>query len=228
MPQPTGWFTALTVSFVVLTGAGHAATQEQIGSWVLTCPAGTPVSAACSMRASPRFFDTGGVTGDLEVQAQGETLVPVIAVRGLSTEMLTAAAALGGKAAASIQYGGGERVELNCAPGSAGYFCSPAAAVAPKLAAGLREARSVTVRVSVSMAGMDPLPAREKSLDLAGTQQALVRLRTAGPTRLSASGPRSPGAMPNGMMAMADKALKAAGYQNGMALRMMLAKYRGK
>jgi hypothetical protein len=142
--------------------------------------------------------------------------------------MLTAAAALGGKAAASIQHGGGERVELNCAPGSAGYFCSPAAAVAPKLAAGLREARSVTVRVSVSMAGMDPLPAREKSLDLAGTQQALVRLRTAGPTRLSASGPRSPGAMPNGMMAMADKALKAAGYQNGMALRMMLAKYRGK
>ena len=53
-------------------------------------------------------FRKGGITGDLEVQALGKTLVPVMTLRGLSDEMLMAAS-MAGKAEASMQFGGGAR-----------------------------------------------------------------------------------------------------------------------
>jgi hypothetical protein len=226
MRQASRWTAALAVSFVAFAGTGRAATQEKIGSWVLSCAAGAPGSEACLMRTSTRFFEKAGITGDLEIDAQGKFLVPVIALRGLSNEMLMTAASMGGKADASIQFGGDPPEALNCSASNAGYFCSPSGAAVQKLATALQAARSVTVRVTVSMAGLNPLPSQEKSLDLSGTKEALARLRTAGPSRvpspMTASAPQSPGAM----MAMADRALKAAGYQNGMAdLQAMMAKY---
>jgi hypothetical protein len=230
MRQATCWIVASAASLVAVTGSAAAAVPEQIGSWVLDCPGREP----CLMRLGKRFFQKGNITGDLEVQARGKSLVPVIILRGLSTDLLTAATSMGAKAAATVQFGGGPREELTCAASNAGYFCSPNDASAQKLATGLQAAQSVTVRVAVSMAGMNPLPAQEQTRDLSGTKEALARLRAAGPAQIpspmSASGPQPPGAMPNGgpggMMAMADKALKAAGYQNGMAdLQAMMAKY---
>ena len=77
----------------------------------------------------------------------------------------------------------------------------------------------VTVRISFRYQ-VNPLPAQEKSLGLFGTAGALARLRAAGPTPVP--GPLTtlatqPLAAPAGLVALADKALKAAGYQNGVA-----------
>jgi hypothetical protein len=210
-------------------GAAQAATQEHIGGWVLTCPGETPRSEPCLLRLDKRFLDKGGITGDLEVQALGKILVPVITLRGLPPDLLLAVS-LAGKIDASMQLGSGPKQDLTCTPTSSAYICFPQDEVATRLAAALPAARSVTVRVAVTVTGMNPLPVQEKSLDLTGTNEALARLRTAGPSQLP-SGPitalasQSPGAL----MGMADKALKAAGYPNGVAdLQALVAKYRGK
>jgi len=177
------------------------------------------------MRFARRFLDKAGITGDLEVQAQGKTLVPVIALRGLSSEILMAAT-LAGKTEASIQFAGGPREDLVCAASSVGYICAPNSANDDKLAAALPSARSVTVRISVAVAGMSPLPAQEKSLDLSGTSEALTRFRAAGPTQIPTAATELASQSPAGLMGMADKVLKAAGYQNGVAgLQALVAKY---
>ncbi|MEA2773011.1 MAG: hypothetical protein QOD93_5973 [Acetobacteraceae bacterium] len=213
---------------MVFAGSCRAATQEQIGSWVLICPTSPPPAEPCLLRLEKPFLDKAGVTGELEVLADGKSLVPVIALRGLSSELLMATA-LAGKTEASMQFGSGPREALDCAPSIAAYICSPGDDAARSLAAALPAARSVTVRVSVTVTGLKPLPIQEKTLDLSGTNQALVRLRNAGPSQLpgpiTAVASQSPGAL----MGMADKALKAAGYPNGLAdLQALLAKYRGK
>jgi hypothetical protein len=210
-------------------GTARAANQEHIGSWVLSCPSKTTGSEPCLLRLEKRFVDKGGITGDLEIQALGKSLVPVLVLRGVPTELLIAAS-LAGKADASLQFNGGPRQNLTCAPSSVGYICAPDKDTAIKLTSGLPSARSVTVRVSVSVPGLKPLPVREKSLDLTGTNEALTRLRSVGPSQVP-SGPitalstQSPGAL----MAIADKTLKAAGYSNGLAdLQGLLTKYRAK
>ena len=179
------------------------------------------------MRLDKRIFDKAGVTGELEVQAQGKTLVPVIMVRGLSPEILMTAMA--SRIETSIQFPGHMREYLACAASTAGYSCSPNDAAGQKLAADLLTARGVTVRASVFMEGMIPLPAQENSLDLARTTDALARLRTLGPPPVASPLTGTLSQSPAGLMAMADKALKAAGYQNGIAsLQSLLAKYREK
>jgi hypothetical protein len=210
-------------------GTAQAATQEHIGGWELTCPGETPRSEPCLLRLDKRFLDKGGITGDVEIQALGKTLVPVIALRGLPADLLLAAS-LAGKIDASMQLGGGLKQDLTCIPTSTAYICSPQDEAATRLAAALPAARSVTVRVAVTVTGLNPLPVQEKSLDLTGTNEALARLRTVGPSQLP-SGPITALASqpPGALMGMADKALKAAGYPNGVAdLQALVAKYRGK
>ncbi len=219
----------LAVGIVALSGGANAATQEQIGSWVLNCPGDKPGAEPCIMRFNKRFLDKGGITGDLEIQGQGKSLVPVIALRGLSPEILMAAS-LAGKTEASIQFGGGPREDLTCSAGSSGYICAPKDDATAKLAAGLQGARSVTVRIGVSMAGMTPLPPQEKALELSGTNEAMAKLRIAGPSQVptAMTGPMAAMASqsPEGMMGMADKMLKAAGYPNGVQqIQALMAKY---
>ena len=218
----------LALGLMMWAGSARAATEEHVGSWVLSCPAAVANAEPCLLRLEKRFFDTAGITGELEVQALGKTLVPVIALRGVPDEILLAAA-LAGKAEASMRFAGGPREELGCAPSSVGFDCSPKDDAARKLAAGLASARSVTVRVSVSVAGMKPVPVREKSLDLSGTSEALARLRAVGPTQVPGPLTALASRTPSALMAVADKALRAAGYSNGVAdLRALLGKYGGK
>jgi hypothetical protein len=215
----------LTLGLLAMTGTARAATQEKIGSWVLNCTGDAPGTEACLLRADKRLIDTPGVTGDLEIEAQKKSLAPVVVLRGLSSEFLMAAS-LAGKTEASIRLSGGPREDLGCAVAAAAYVCSPSADAVRRLAARLPAARSVTVGVSVVVAGMRPLAVQESSLDLSGTKQALARLRAVGP-------PQMPGPMtalasqaPGALLGMADKALKAAGYPNGAAdLQALLAKY---
>lgn len=225
---PASRCTVMALGLLTAAVTASAATQEQIGSWVLTCPGGAAGSRPCLLRSGKRFFDKAGVTADLEVQALGTMLVPVITLRGLSNEILIAAA-LAGETDASLQFEDGAREKLPCGLTNGGYICSPRGAAARRLAAGLPAARSVTVLVSVAVSGMRPLPVRKRTLDLTGTNEALARLRAAGP--MQEPGPLSAAASstPATLKGMADKALKAAGYPNGLAdLQALLAKYRGK
>jgi hypothetical protein len=214
----------LALGLIMAIGTAQASSQEHIGSWVLTCPTEKP----CVLRLDKRFLDKGGITGDLEVDAIGTALVPVLVLRGLPGEVMMAAA-LSGRADASVQFAGGPKVTLGCAPSSVGYICSPDRDAAHALAAGLPGARSMKLRVEVSVTGLKPLPIQERHLDLTGTSAALDRLRAAGPSQvpgpLEAVASQSPAAL----LGMADKALRAAGYRNGVAdLQGLLDKYRAK
>ena len=71
---------------LAMPGVAAAAIPEHIGSWLITCPGNTP----CAMRFDKRLFDKSGVTGDLEIDADGNTLVPVLALRGLPSDVLAA------------------------------------------------------------------------------------------------------------------------------------------
>jgi hypothetical protein len=218
----------MALGLMIPPGTASAATQEHIGNWVLTCPGDAPRPGPCLLQLERRFLDKAGIIAGLEVQALGNILVPVITLRGLSSELLIAAS-LAGKTEASMQFGGSPREDLACTPSSLGYICAPRDGAAQRLAARLPWARLVTVRVSVAPAGMKPLPAQEKSLDLSGTSGALARLRTAGPAQVPDPLTALSSQTPATFMEMADKALKAAGYPNGMAnLQGLLAKYREK
>jgi hypothetical protein len=216
----------LTLAALATGAASAGETHEQIGSWTLTCPAGDP----CLLRLTKRFADKAGITSDLEVQALGTTLVPVITLRGLPPEVLLGAA-MAGKADASLLFNNAPRGELVCSTTPTVLICAPAGDAARHLADALPSARSVIVRATVTASGMKPFPVEEKSLDLSGTAAALSRLQTAGPTHLPLFSFTPPGntAPPSSFMAMADKVLKQAGYLNGLGdLQALIAKYRGK
>jgi hypothetical protein len=220
--------TRSVLGFLASIATASAASPEHIGSWVLSCPGSAPGSEPCVLHLEKRFLDKGGITGDLEIQAMGKTLVPVITLRGLPGQILLAAS-LAGKTDASMQFGDGPKEALSCAPSTVAYTCAPKADAATRLAADLPTARSVTVRVLVTVSGLKPLPVEEKSLTLSDTNEALVRLRMVGPPQVpdptTALVAQSPGAL----IGMADKALKAAGYPNGVAdLQALVAKYKGK
>jgi hypothetical protein len=190
-----------------------AAAPEPIGSWILNC-----ADAACVLRHKDRFFSKGGVTAGMEVQAVGKDLVPIIALRGLPNDMLLASS-MAGKAEASIQFPGAARVDLACAIGDGAHVCAPRADSLAVLAAALPTARSVTVRGSVSMSGLNPLPVRERSLELVRTKEALARLRVVG----------APSSEPSGWVSLLDRGLKATGYKNGTAdLPGLVAGYLGR
>ena len=224
MRRAAGWSALVTMGFVTITTGLRAASQEQIGSWVLVCPGDKPRPDRCLMRAKKRLFEKAGITGDLEVQGQGGNLIPVVTLRGLPSEMLMAASAAS-NTEASIQLPGSPREDLNCAATGTGYICAPNAAGGPRLSAGLAAAAAITIRVSVSMAGVGKLPAQEKVLELADTNAALARLRRLGPSQVPEGAASLAPPSTSGMMAMADAALKAAGYKNGLTdVQALLAK----
>jgi hypothetical protein len=211
----------IVLAFVPPSGAATASTLERFGDWVISCPGQAP----CTMRADKRFLDKSGVTGDLEIQAQGNILVPVLTLHGLPGEALIAAALMG-KTEATLQFHDGPPYALDCAVSPAGYICAPNETTGPKLAAALPAARHVTVRVTVAVTGMTPLPPQERSLDLSGTVPALTRYRAEGPTPVPGRATALASQSPAGLTGIADRALKAAGYPNGLAdLQARLSKY---
>jgi hypothetical protein len=190
-----------------------AAADEPIGSWILSCR-----DRACVLRHKDRLFDAAGALADLEVRAAGKLLVPAIAVRGVPGEVLLAAATAG-KLEASVQLAKGPPVDLPCAVDAAGYLCAPQDEAVPALAAAFPSARAMTVRISLSIAGSNPLSVRDRSLALAGTQQALARLTAAG----------APSVAPDGWLGLLDRGLKAVGYKGGLTdLLAMLDRYLGR
>ncbi len=218
----------LALILLAFNSAAHAAIRERIGTWVLTCPGRGAATEACQLRLDKRLFDKAGITGDLEIQASGGVLVPVLALRGLPAEVLMTAA-LAGRVEAAMRLGDEPLVHLGCASSSGAYLCWPRDNGARALGTALASARKITVQITVTVAGMKPLPVPEKSLELSHTGEALARLRAVGP-------PSVPGPMaalvsqtPDGLAAIADKALKAAGYPRGTGdLRTLLGEYLGR
>lgn len=221
----------LVAGFLAAVPAALAAPPQRIGSWVIACPdRGGP----CAMRYGKRFVEAGGVTGDLEVLSQHGALVPAITLRGLPQDVVTAASATG-NAEGWMTLGDGARQNLGCYGIDSGFICVPEGAAARALAAGLPAAPAIKIRVGLSAVA---LPPQERALDLAGTAAAIARLKAAGgampvpkPTVASAAAGaigtiaadsalqalRNGEQPPAGMTAMADRMLKAAGYQGGVA-----------
>jgi hypothetical protein len=189
------------VILIATVTAALGAAPELVGSWVLECG-----DAGCVLRHKDRLFARVGVSADLEVRAAGEALVPVIAVRGLPNEMLLASS-MAGKAEASVQLAGGARAVLACVIGGGGFICAPAEDAVAALAAGLPSARSVAVRVTLSVSGTNLQTSQERTLALAQTPEALARLRAVG----------APSDEPGGWARLLDRGMKAAGYKNGAA-----------
>ncbi|WP_158932855.1 hypothetical protein [Acidisphaera sp. S103] len=218
---------ALLLGLLVCIGTARAAPPPHIGSWVLTCSA----TSICRLRAEKRFVDKDGVTVELDVLSDRTALVPVLALRGLPAQAVMMASAMG-TVGAWIQLDGGVRRALECAPNLDGYFCTPRGDAARALAAGLPTARTMTARVEATVTGMKPLPVEQKTLALVDTRQALATLAAAGAepvpdARVAAASRLLPRTSPSTLAAMADTALKAAGYRDGLGdLPALMSKYR--
>ncbi len=198
-------------AMLLLPAASQAAAPESIGTWVLNCPEDS--KSGCILRHRDRYFAKPPLSADLEVQSVRGALVPVLAVRGIPREALLAAS-LGGRTEASVRLGNGAWVPLDCGAAGESYQCAPAEGAAATLSASLPAAGSATLRLSVGLLpGMAPVQAPERALDLAGTQAALARLRAVG----AIAAPRPAEPVPEGWLRLADQALKAIGYKNGIA-----------
>jgi len=178
---------------------------------VLTCP--TAAEEPCILRHRDWVLPpgNGGPSAALEVQGRGNWLVPVVTLRGLPT-----AAAVGGslvaKPTVSLNLDGGKRVELGCGISGTYYACATAAEAVPGLAAALPKARQLSASIAVAIPGVIALPPQERSLDLTGTEPALVRLRAVG-----AAGEALPAQQGLDFQGLLDRILRDLGFSNGAA-----------
>ena len=211
----TGVF-ALAIGLACLLPASPSrAADEEIGSWVLACPPPPAAGAKaepCIMRHKSWVLapGNGGPSAALEVQMRGDALVPVVALRGLPMQ-----AALGGsmvlKPVVGVRFDNGPRSDMTCGLSGASYACAPEVAAIPATAAALPKAHTVTVKIELTIPGMMALPPAERTMDLAGTEAALVRLRAVG--AITEALPAVPGLDWQGFL---DHVLRAAGFQTGV------------
>ena len=207
---------ALGIAVALLLTASPLAAQPsqrdaEIGSWELRCPAGR--HSACTLRLRSWLLPPGDSRPSVavEVQRRGDTLVPVVAVRGLPPRVALAGVTAM-QPAVSLRFDGGPRIALACTLDGGAIVCAPQGPAAGAAAAALPGAHVLLVRVALSIPGLAGLPEQDRTLDLAGTPQALARYRAAG-----ASGealPAEPGLDWQGFL---DRVLHAAGFAHGMA-----------
>ena len=151
--------------------------DEQIGSWVSSCPEAAKRDA-CQLRHRNWVLPPGEgrPSAALEVQRRGDALVPVVTLRGLS-----APAAIGGmltlKATVNVRFDGGPRTGLACGLDGDAIVCAPDGAGVPLTAAQLPSAHSADVQILLSLPGMVALPPQDRAMDLQGTREALARFR---------------------------------------------------
>ena len=208
-----GWALALALALTPLSTFAQTEARpanEAIGSWILSCPAAPQEPCVLRHRDWLLAPSKGGLGAALEVQMRGDSVVPVITVRGLP-----ASAAFGGSIAVrplvTLGFDGGKRAELVCGPGGASYACAPAPEAVPAIAALLPKARVAAASVSVTVPGMAALPPQDRSMELAGTELAISRLRAGGAIKEAL--PAFPGLDLQGFL---DKLLRDLGFPHGM------------
>ena len=209
-----------------------AEAPQQIGSWVVECPA--PGGAGgCMMRDRDWILapTAGRPSVALEVQGRGGRLVPVVALRGLTaqaapaqavptqavpTQAVTVQAAIGAllvlQPQVTLRFDAGPRAALACGLDGAAIVCAPEGAAIAATAAALPTARSVEVQVAVRASGTGGPAARAATLDLQGTREAMARFRAAGP--IGEALPAEPGL---DWIGFVDRVAREAGLQNGIA-----------
>lgn len=199
---------AMLVAWPALVGRGWAA-DAVIGSWVLRCP-GAGHGAGCLLRYSNDMLvqGAGGWSAGLEVLDRGGWFVPVVAVRGLSTEAALAGV-LAGVGRVGLRFDGAPRIELGCAVDGGAVVCAPAVDAAGAAAGQLVASRRVVVEVSLAVAASGVL---SRSLDLARTADAVAALRAAGP--IEESVPVVAGLDWRGFL---DRLARDVGFENGLA-----------
>lgn len=201
----------LCLAALALLFAGQAAAQE-IGSWLLTCPADTKTEP-CQLRHRSWVLPPGaGRPGTaLEVLRRGDQFVPVIAIRGLSMR-----AAVGGlltlKATVGLRFDGARPIEVVCSLDGVAVVCAPGPEQIASAAAQLAAAHSVLVQVQLSLPGMAALPEQSRMLDLQGTAEALARFRATSPA--DETPPVVPGLDWHGLL---DRVLRDAGFEHSTA-----------
>lgn len=194
----------------LLAGLGSArAADQQIGSWIVECTA----PGDCVMRNAAWVLPPGGgrPSAALEVRRRDDAFVPVVTLRGLSTEQ-----AVGGmltmKASVAVSLDNERPVALDCSLASAAIVCAPLGDAATATAAELPGARTATVHIQLSIPGMMALPAEQRSMSLVSTREALARFSADGPPPEEA--PIEPGLDWNGFVQLIFREL---GFHNGVA-----------
>jgi hypothetical protein len=183
---------------------------EDIGSWILGCPA----SGNCLLRHRSWLLPpptVGGPSAALEVVWRGGLAVPVIAIRGLSV-----GAALGGvlllQANAAAKFDDASEMDLPCAPDGGAVVCMPTGAAAVDAASELAASRRVLVRLRLRPGVATPLPAISRSLELQQTTAALARLRATSPV-----GEAEPAIQGLDLRGFLDRLARDAGLHGGLA-----------
>jgi hypothetical protein len=216
---------SIAVSIAAACGSASAAqaagsASGSVGTWVLDCP-----DNACTLRHVHPLFARAGVTAQLEVRASGAGRVPVVAVRGLPRDPLLSTA-VGEGIRATLQLGNQAPALLACGLAGEAYLCQPTGTAAAALSRELPDAGSVTIALAAALPGQEVQPIGKRTLDLAGTQEALARLPTRPTLAEVPTGETGPQPIPRGWLALLDKGLKAAGYPNGSAdLSALLSRY---
>lgn len=209
MPPGPRWSVAVLLCLLAPVAARAAPAEQDIGSWVVACP----TQGNCLMRHQSWVLPpgTGRPSAALEVQRRGDSLVPVVTLRGLSTQ-----AAIGGmltmKAAVAVSFDSGPAADLACDLGGDAIVCAPQGSAVALTAAELPTARSATVRIQLSLPGLMALPAQQRTMALQATPQALAQFRAVGP-----SGEALPVEAGLDWRGFVDRVLRGLGFQNGAA-----------
>lgn len=205
------------LAVLALLIAGPLAAQpqpalDQIGSWLLTCPADMK-SEPCRMRHQAWVLPPGSghPSAALEVLRRRDLLIPAIAMRGLTMQ-----AALGGmlalKASVSLRFDAGQPVDLVCGLDGAAVVCAPEGTQAASAGSQLAAAHSVLVQMQLSLPGVIALPEQSRALDLQRTSEALARFRATAPAGEAL--PAIPGLDWHGFL---DRLMRDAGFEHGLS-----------
>jgi hypothetical protein len=123
---------------------------------------------------------------------------------------------------ATLQLGNGAAAVLSCGSDSGGYVCRPVGSEAAAMARALPEAGAVTIDLSASLPGEEPMPAAHRTLALSGTREALTYLPASGPL----PGGLEPQPLPPGWRRLLDRAEQAMGLGSGAAsVQALIARY---
>jgi len=166
---------AMLLAAAAPAAAAPADAPQAIGSWLLQCH-----QSGCILRDRDWILPpgNGGYTAALEVQRRGASLVPVVSLRGVSTQQ-----AIGGLLAlqprGTLHFVPGPQVYVDCETDGAAVVCAPQGDAVAASAAALPSARQVEVGMQLGVPGLS-LPSPGRVLILQDTPQALARLRSAG------------------------------------------------
>ncbi len=157
---------------------------ETVGTWRLVCP-DAPQGLGCVLRHKDASLQIGGYSVALEVQSVDGALVPVVAVRGIPSQ--AAVGTLVG-VVVGLRLDQDDWVALPC--GKA-LRCLPGAEAVAGLARAFPTARTLRLRLEVTLPDGTALPQPEHEFELSATKRAVERLKAAGVVTTSA--PAAPG-----------------------------------